>query len=375
MNHPPVGWAFGGRVLLKASGLFILFNLMFALAEPLPLIGQLSVYNRLVPGRERLPYGENPASYNLSLNSLDAMFASHVVTAAKPADEFRVLVLGDSSVWGILLRPDETVSTNLNAEDYRIDGKPVRAYNIGHPIMSVTKDLLLLDYARRYEPDLIVWLVTLESLPYSRQIETPLVQQNAARIRPLIDQYDLNLDRDDPRFVDPDWIGRTIVGQRRALADWWRLQLYGFAWSNTGIDQVYGEYTPRSNDFEVDVSWQDYVEPVALTEADLAFDVIRTAHTMVDETPLVLVNEPIYRADGRNSDLRYNFWYPQWAYDQYRALLAEMAEREGWSYLDAWDAIPPGEFTDSPVHLTPAGSQQLSQVIGRFIVSEITQHE
>ncbi|MCI0351011.1 MAG: hypothetical protein L0Z53_16415 [Acidobacteriales bacterium] len=64
-----------------------------------------------------------------------------------------------------------------------------------------------------------------------------------------------------------------------------------------------------------------------------------------------------------SSDLRYNFFYPRWAYDSYRQLLAEMADQRDWELLDLWDAVSPESFTDSPVHLTLEGMQQLSEMI------------
>ena len=75
------------RIIVKALALFMLLNLLFALFQPLPLIGKLSVYNWLVPGRTRLPYGENPQAYNLSLDNLEAMFASHEIVQPKAANE------------------------------------------------------------------------------------------------------------------------------------------------------------------------------------------------------------------------------------------------------------------------------------------------
>jgi len=77
-------------------------NIAFALVKPMPFLGRLSLYNRLFPGRLRLPYGDNPSQdYNLSPFNLEAMIASHEIAGAAPsADEYRVLLLGDSSVWG-----------------------------------------------------------------------------------------------------------------------------------------------------------------------------------------------------------------------------------------------------------------------------------
>lgn len=360
-------WRFALRVVVKAALLFIVINVLFALFNPIPTLGNISLYNTLLKGRDRLPYGEVPASYNLSLNSLDAMFASHRVSTPKPSDEYRVLVMGDSAVWGILLDNPDTLAGSLNAAQLEADGRTVRAYNIGHPIMSVTKDLMLLDYAMRYQPDMILWFVTLESLPYSEQLEPPLLINNPERVRALIEAHQLPLDPADVPD-NSDIFAQTLIGQRRALADWLRLQVYGFAWNNTGIDQVYGDYTPRSNDFQPDDTWKSFSEQSPFSVADLAFEVLDAGHELAADVPMLIINEPIYIADGENSDIRYNFWYPRWAYDEYRRLLQAHAEQNNWHYLDLWDAIAAPEFTDSPVHLTPQGSRRLSELVSEVII-------
>jgi hypothetical protein len=358
----PSRWPFVFRVLLKAAALFGIVNLLFALTNPLPLIGRLSIYNILVPGRERLPYGEQPEAYNLSLDSVDAMFASHEISRSKPDDEYRILIAGDSSVWGILLRPEEMLSAQINNANLILDHRQARAYNIGHPVLSATKDLMLIDTALHYEPDMILWLVTLQSLPVEGQLTAPQVRNNGETLQSLISEYDLPLDDGISQLRSPDFLQRTLVGQRRAIADWWRLQLYGFNWAQTGIDQVYGDYTPRANDFEPDTAWQGRTEADGLNHDDLFIEALAAADEQLS-VPLLIINEPIYIADGVNSDLRYNFWYPRWAYDRYRDLMQQTALENDWNYLDLWDSIASEEFTDSPVHLTPQGSAQLAQVI------------
>lgn len=365
-------YGFIGRVLLKAGVLFVILNVAAALLPLVPMLERVTVYNWLVPGRQRLPYGEDSAAaYNLSLNALDAMFASHTLASAPEADTFRVLLIGDSSVWGILLHPDETLAGSLNARQLVLaDGRTVRAYNLGYPIMSLTKDLLILDRAMQHDPDLIIWLVTLESFALDHQLAPPLVGHNAAAVRRLIDRYALPIDPDDTRLRSPDIFERTLVGQRRPLADWLRLQLYGFTWAATGIDQAYpDQFTPRRSDFEPDVTWHNFDTPQTLTRADLAFDVLAAGVERAGDTPVLLVNEPMFISSGQNSDLRYNFFYPRWVYDDYRRLLAEVAAAEGWGWLDLWDAVPPDEFTDSPVHLTPDGSRQLADSLAAWITA------
>jgi hypothetical protein len=359
------------RVVVKAVLLFALANVLFALLDPLPALGQWSLYNRLVPGRLRLPYGEDSSvSYNLSLFNLNAMFASHVIAVPTSPEEYRIALIGDSSTWGFLLQPEDTLAANINARNYTLaDGRHVRAYNLGYPVMSLTKDLMVIDQTVRFQPDLIVWLVTLESFPPDQQLFPPLVQHNADMLRPLIAAYNLHIDPNDSRLVTPSFPDRTIVGQRRALADLLRLQLYGFAWASTGIDQsIPDTYTPRQEDFEPDATWHDFDTPQPLDESDLAFDVLAAGVARADDTPMLLVNEPTFISAGRNSEIRYNFFYPRWAYDEYRPLLAQFADERGVPYLDLWDAIPPTEFTDSAVHMTPAGTRHLATLIAPEII-------
>ena len=203
-------------------------------------LGKLSLYNSIFPGRERFPFGEARESYNLSLFDLDAMFASHVLDGTeKTPDEYRVLLIGDSSVWGTLLEPEQTLAGQLNAKSITACGKTVHAYNLGYPTISLTKELMLLDQANSYQPDMVIWLTTLEAFPREKQLSSPIVANNAERVRQLLHEYGLAADPNDPQLVQPSKWNQTFVGQRRALADLLRLQIYGALWASTGIDQVY----------------------------------------------------------------------------------------------------------------------------------------
>jgi hypothetical protein len=363
---------FTRNVLVKALLLFLAANLLFAFTTPLPALGRLSAYNHLFPGRPRLPFGERPdLAYNLSLFSLDAMFASHELEGhSKPADEYRIILIGDSSVWGFLLEPEQTLSARLNAAGLTTpDGKRLRAYNLGYPTMSLTKDLLMLSRAVRYQTDLIVWLVTLESFPDDKQLVSPIVQHNPRPVRELITTYSLSLNADAPTFVVPSRWEQTIIGQRRALADWLRLQLYGVMWAATGIDQYYpAAYEPPQKDLPADETFHGLKPPI-LAADDLALDVLTAGVKLAGSVPVLFVNEPAYISTGENSDIRYNFFYPRWAYDQYRQMMAERSREYGWYYLDVWDLVPAIEFTNSAIHLTPAGEGLLADKVSEAIIS------
>lgn len=359
-------WPVIGRILLKALVLFAIANLLLAAVSPLPALENISAYNHLFPGRERFPFGEDPAAaYNFSLYSFEAMFASHRVAAGpKPTDEFRVLIVGDSSTWGTLLRPEESLTGQLDAAGLHMtDGRRLAFYNLGYPTLSLFKDLMILERAMAYQPDMIVWLVTLDSFPVEKQLVSPIVANNAAEAQALIDSYQLQFDGNHDSLAIPDFWQRTLIGQRRALADLARLQLYGVMWAATGIDQVYpSDYPSAQRDLEADASFYNY-QPPTLAPASLAMDVLTAGMQAVGDVPLLLVNEPILVSSGENSDVRYNFYYPCWAYDQYRQLLAEQAGNAGWQYLDTWNLVPEDEFTNSAIHRTPAGEALLKQAV------------
>ena len=362
---------FAGRVILKALMLFLLLNFVFAIWYPLPTLAKFSAYNVLFPGRQRLPYGDNPSkAYNLSLYNLDAMFASHELAGrVKPDDEFRVLVIGDSASWGFLLEPDQTLAAYITDSGAMLpDGRRVRAYNLGYPVMSLTKDLLILERAMQYEPDMIVWPLTLESFPYDKQLFPPLLQNNPRAVRELIQTHDLSLDTKDANFEELSWWKRTIVGGRRQLADLLRLQLYGVLWAATGIDQDIPEtYTLRQEDLEADRGFHN-LQPPHLQDSDLALEILSAGVRLAGDTPVLLVNEPMFISQGQNSDIRYNFYYPRWAYDDYRRIMSEESQRKNWQYLDLWNAVPGSEFTNSAVHMTPDGTRLYASQVLRAIL-------
>ena len=359
-------------LLIKGLLLFLVFNLAFATLDPLPLVGHISAYNWLLLGRSRLPYGDRPdLAYNISLFSLEAMFASHEIAGPEKAlQEYRVVLIGDSATWGFLLKPEQTLSAQLNAARLETtNGKQIRVFNLGYPTMSLTKDLLILSQALKYQPDLIVWLLTLESFPDSKQLDSPIVQNNPDLVRPLIESYNLDIQPDDPLFVKPSYMQRSIIGQRRALADILRLQFYGILWAATGIDQYYpDQYDPPQANLDADEGFHDLTLPT-LDPADLALENLEAGVMLADGIPILFVNEPVYISQGKNSDIRYNFFYPRWAYDQYRTLMMDLSQNNGWYYLDEWNLIPPAEFTNSAIHFSPAGEALLSEEVGTAILN------
>ena len=101
-----------------------------------------------------------------------------------------------------------------------------------------------------------------------------------------------------------------------------------------------------------------------LDPALVAYDVLGAGIKLASPVPLLLVNEPILVSSGKNSAIRYDFYYPRWAYDAYRTQLAAQAAAANWHYLDLWNLVPEDQFTNSAIHLTPAAETTLAETIG-----------
>src|SRR5262249_4068683 len=155
---------------------------------------------------------------------------SHVIARPKTSDEYRVVMLGDSAIWGYLLRPTQTQAACLNSFGLALpSGRRARFYNLGYPTLTVTKDLLILRHALACQPDLIIWSASLASLYPSDQLGFPLIQAQYDELKMLVEQYRFSFTTFDelPKLHVPDWMDRTFFSQRRDLADWLRYQLYG----------------------------------------------------------------------------------------------------------------------------------------------------
>lgn len=370
MNPNPSHPKFWIRVVVKSFILLTIINFIFPYLSASIPYGKISLYNLLFPGRLRLPYGDNPSqSYNLTLDNLDAMFSSHILSdARKSSSEFRVVVIGDSATWGYLLTPAQTLTSYLNDLALQTpDGRQMVFFNLGYPVMSLTKDLVILSRALEYQPDLILWLVTLESFPKDKQLSAPIIERNREQIYPFLHQIGLSSALSLPPNHSASFWNQTLVAKRRELADIIRLQLYGFLWAATNIDQAIPADIPlRQEDLSDDLAFHDFQPPDFPSDA-LAFEVINAAYRVAQPIPIILINEPMYISNGKNSDIRYNFYYPRWAYDLYRQKLASTCHDNNWECWDLWNLIPPDEFTNTAIHMTPAGSRQTAAKIADLL--------
>jgi hypothetical protein len=354
------------RVLIKALCLFVVVNIVYALVNP--PVSNLSGYNSLFPGRTRLPFGISGDPYTAAVDDVNTMFASHAISAGKKSKEFRVALIGDSSVWGENLNADEVISEQWNKLNLQCGNKTVKTYNLGYPHPSVIKDLVILDKVVEYDPDLIIWFVTLNTLISQRV--NPFLTANHERVAKVLNAYDISF-KQGRNFIKekPDFFEKTLIGQRSKLARQIKLQMLGIIWTATGADKNVSseDYFPNQK-IDDDPRYHGMQPPDDVVTM-LLFSAIGAGQGIADPVPVLIVNEPIFISGEVNDLVRYNLPYPRWAYDQYRNAIGQQAQTARWNYLDLWNAVPPEYFADAGLHLSTKGEQLLIDQINPTLES------
>lgn len=359
-------------VIFKALILFIAVNLLYGWFPP--PVAEWTVYNKLVPGLKRMPFGASNDPFTLTVDDVEVMFAAHEISAAKQVGEIRVALVGDSSIWGEALSNDETLAGQWNRANVQCGGKQFRFYNLGYPHPSIIKDLIFIEEALERELDVVVWFVTLNTLMNQYRLH-PFILENRERALQVVERHEIPfapykaLSEQEAGFFD-----QTLLGQRAFLARWLRLQALGLIWTATGEDMhaepIHLETLAR--DVRRNPNYRD-LEPGADLQSWLLTDALGAGYDLAGDVPVLLVNEPIFVAQGYNSNIRYNDLYPRWAYDLYREILAAQAQTSGLSYLDLWSAIPPEYFTDMPMHLNAEGERLLADKLNPTLLSLVCQ--
>ena len=349
------------RLVIKALCLFTLVNIVYALVDP--QVDRVSAYNVIFPGRARMPFGDGDEAFAVMVDNVDAMIASHAVSGAKAKGEYRVLLVGDSSVWGENLTAQQSLSEQWNKLNLRCGDRVIKAYNLGYPHPSVIKDLIVLDKAMEYEPDLIIWFVTLNTLIPRRL--SPFLAANQERALRVLSEYDIPFAQEKALLESKaSFYQQTLIGERSHLARLIKLQALGLIWTATGTDTgaPLDDEITISPDVDDDLRYRGMKVNTDLKEKIL-FSALAAGHNLAGSVPILLVNEPMYIASGVNKEVRYNDVYPRWAFDQYREVMFAEAQKERWNYLDLWDSIPSQYFPHTTLHPSAEGERLLVELI------------
>jgi hypothetical protein len=290
---------------------------------------------------------------------------------AHPAQP-RAVLIGSSAVYGLPLPVDDTVSERLNAHLARV-GVPGHVFNLGWVGAYQLRDAVILDAALAYEPDLIIYAVTLadfnqldSSFPTLREF----FLSNHARVVALAASQPPGLEEPLARLAASDTgagyfalgvlrlreSGALVRDAVRAHADSLARHLdptYPLPSTSTAGRQPHYDCaeTLRSA-ARLYGNWQSWNILAYLEQ-------VRAAHAL----PILIVNWPIAHEPVESC---YNVRHSTASVEEFNRWLPAEAAARGLGYVDLHDLLPPELFVDS-LHVTAEGHHRIAEQLAPVV--------
>ena len=360
------------RVVGKALLLFVVFDLFQAAVDLDRRLETLSIYRHMVPPTARLDVMRDyptPVMWRLG-----PLLDAHEIGRPKRPDEYRVAVLGDSGSFDLFAPARDAIPGQMTRLGATIAGRRLSAYNLSYQTPNPLKDLVVEAHALNRSPDAVVWFVTLYDLavdappPFRPDVHLVL-RVNRDDFRALAERFSISTWETRELFSKPDrWWRRSLV------LDGGRYRDFALLLARAGLDAL----TPGdpTDSFRPRRPWiGSYALPPEPLFRELGpgvpplpnarWKAIAAGKALADErrVPLLLVNDPIFRASGPGSDREYNSYYGRAIYDRYRSVLARYCADHGIPLLDLWDFLGPREFDDTPQHYLPEANARIARAV------------
>jgi hypothetical protein len=361
------------RVLVKALVIVAAINIALLVfrVNPVRALVTLNTWDLIGRGRARLAY---PSDFQNGQLPLEALLATHQISVgAKPADEYRVILLGESGIagWGV---PDEdTLAAQLTERNIDVNDKRFVAYNLAYPQPGAARDLLIMDAAMIYDPDLILWFITPAALDNSPDIagaNRVFYNLNRDRLQRLVDEDPVLLgewlDERGPALLDePAPAERYIaIRDQDLLPVWLNALFYPFIAPDLAVSDRRAGSEPVPNEAKYTLDSPGFAEIPNQTWNFLEVGCLRAKD---GGAAILLINEPMLVSDHAEN---YNANYQRALYDAYRAELSDYADTHHIPFADLWDIIPSERFTDTPLHMDAEGYAILSAALEQALIGK-----
>jgi len=360
------------RVVAKAVVLLLIVNVV-CLATNVNPVRAVTLFNTwwlVGHGRARLAY---PSDFQNGQLPVESLLAAHAIAyTPKAADEFRVIVLGESGIAGWGLADQDTFAGQLTARGVQLNGKRVVAYNLAYPSPSAVRDVLILDAALRYQPDLVIWFTTaaaLDDSPEAVGVNGVFFDLNRQRLTRIAQARGLQSWLEPRLSPEPQWRNWLAIRDQDTLPVWINALLYPFVAPDLGLTtrRIASEPIPAKAKYYTGKPGFE-----SLPNQTWQFLIVGRDLAAQAGARLLLVNEPMLIGTGKNSDVNYNLEYERVFYDAYRDKLAAFAATNQLWYADRWDVIPAAHFTDTPFHADAGGYALL---VDQIVEQILTVHQ
>jgi hypothetical protein len=354
-SSPFTSLAVALRIFAKAVVLLLILNFVCLTLNfnPIAALIRLNTWWLVGHGRARLVY---PSDFQNGQLPVEALVGAHALAySPKAADEFRVVVLGESGIAGWGLSDYDTFTAQLTVRNIKIGDKRVVAYNLAYPSPNVARDVLILDEAMKYQPDLVIWFLTpaaLDDAPSAIGTNSVLFDLNRARLQRLTDTFGLQEWFNAHIDPEPAWRRWIAIHDQDTLPVWLNTLLYPFTAPDLGLSnrRLGMEPIPAVARYTLGRAGFDPMPNQTWQFLDMGRSLAKR-----NGARLLLVNEPMLIGRGANSDRNYNLEYERAFYDTYHQKLTEYVTEKGFLFADLWNVMPAGTFTDTPLHAIAAG--------------------
>ena len=358
------------RLFAKAILLLVIANFicLWANFDPVSALTSINFWWLVGYGRLRLIYPDE--SVTDGLLPAEAMVSAHAIAYTKKTpQEFRIAVIGDSSIMGHGLTDDETFTSQLNARHLIIQGKQVISYNLAYPGPNAALQTAFLNLSLHYQPDLILWLITLFTVSDSTAASNIALLDDVNRnaINQVVVDYHMEHWQQIHMIEPPFPANLVAIRHSGMILTWIKALNYPYKTPNPlkSDDRVSMHPVPQRA--------QMYLGSEGFEQMpNETWDFLGIGQQIADKAgvPLLMINEPIYIGGGQYSDINYDEFYQRAGYDQFRVVIADYVKQHHIWYDDIWNLVPPERFTDTDLHMDAAGYK----IVVDHVIQVLTTH-
>lgn len=308
---------------------------------------------------------------------LDLLLRQHEVCWREPAqpEEIRIFAIGNSAIYGFPW-PSDLSSIGFVNVAFEQQEIPAHVFNLGLMFTYQTKEAMVLSEALRYEPDFIVYGVTLDDLAH-------LAPYPYLPVATFFDANSRTVDRlasnPPPTFEEPFRLYRDAQSKDvRPYASWIEFREMG-TFARLAVEQTakalrkkmfpdFREKIPKirrgSRRYRCRDVLPSFEEKYANWREWSMLEYLAQLRTETGVEVLV-VNWPVAH-EPRGAC--YNARYPTAAFDEYVDWMEKKAGELELDYLDLHDLLGRREFVDS-VHPTVRGQRKVAKHLEAEIIT------
>lgn len=356
-----------GLFFLKLLVLFLLFDAVLRLAER-PLFKDYEFKHKV----DRLTWWTG---------DLDLKFRMHRISDPKAPGEFRIVLVGNSAVYGGGLVYEKTISSYLEkmlaGKSFK-KGKP-KVYNIGGGGAYTVDDFLLLEEALKYQPDLVIWGLTLRDFAVRCMAEGGITRSNFHRVAaaaPWLEErgyQDLYLMYLSSWLKTTTRLEQTQQKTKTFLLQYWYFYRYKEALREMFFDRLLqlspgGMVRKIADNHRLEISVYNFAPPpFAEFEKNFTFPnpsvrFLWAIKELLDAqgVELMIYNQPTIFQDRT---------YPGNTLKKFFQFMEEQTPVLGVPYVNLADSLEADRenFYDF-IHLTPRGNQQTAEHLAKKIM-------